>query len=215
MTAALALEGVSKNYRIAGRPTVAVDGVDLHVDPDEVVWLRGPSGSGKSTVIRIAGLLTPPDRGLVRFAGSAVSLGKAADAVRRDLVGMVFQHDNLLPELTLLDNLRVALRKPRPEAELRSLLAQFDLGDVADSVAKQVSGGQAQRAAICRALAKEPSVLLADEPTSGLDTTNAELVRDRLKAAARSGCAVLVSSHDDHTAQIADRTITLKAGAHV
>lgn len=215
MSPALTLEGVSKTYRVGGRDTLALSHLDLHVDAGEVVWLRGPSGSGKSTVIRLAGLLTSPDQGRVCFDGSPVSLGRAADAVRRDLIGLVFQHDNLLPELTLLDNLRVALRTSVPEVELRSLLEQFDLGGAADSVAKQVSGGQAQRAAICRALAGQPTVLLADEPTSGLDTTNADLVRERLRSAARSGCAVLVSSHDDHTAQIADRVVTLKAGAHV
>lgn len=213
--AALELVGVSKTYRIGGRPSVALQRIDLQVDAGELVWLRGPSGSGKSTVIRVAALLTAPDEGEVRYDGRPVRLGRDADLIRRDSLGVVFQHDNLLPELSLVDNLSIASRASTNSHDVRDALAQFDLAEVADSAAKQVSGGQSQRAAICRALLKTPSVLLADEPTSGLDGPNGELVRERLQAAARAGCAVLISSHDDRTAEVADRVVTLEAGAHV
>jgi putative ABC transport system ATP-binding protein len=159
--------------------TVALDGLALEVDGGEIVAILGPSGSGKSTVLLcLAGILLP-DAGEVRYRGR--SLAEVSDAVRtrlrRDEFGFVFQFGQLVPELTALDNvslpLRLAgLRRRDAIGRAREFLGQLGVDDVAEKRAGEMSGGQAQRVAVARALVSRPRVIFADEPTGSLDSTN-------------------------------------------
>ena len=206
----LALMGVTKSYLSRGRRTKVLDAVSLEVAPGEVVWLRGPSGSGKSSLLRIAGLLSTPDSGMVVVGGLPTTTMQGASA-RRNGVGMVFQNGNLLPDLSVRDNVAIAARRPVWEVVDR-LLADFGLAEVADRLGKEVSGGQAQRAALCRAMLNDPRLVLADEPTAGLDPANRTVVLDELSRARREDRAIVIASHDDEMARVADRVLTIDGG---
>lgn len=215
MNAVLSLVEVSKDYVARGRRVEVLRDVSIDLRPGELTWLAGESGSGKSSLIRVAGLLASPSSGTVQLQGAAVQCASAAaDRARREAIGLIFQSENLLADLTLTENLKVA-HAGADTSTIEAVLAELGLADVAHSQAKKVSGGQAQRAAVGRALLRRPAVVLADEPTSGLDGTNAQLIRDLLRRAADQGTAVLVASHDPATAGVADGTITMKGGQRV
>ena len=207
----LALRGIVKSYPGAGRgPRVTVlGGVSLEAAAGEVVWVRGGSGSGKSSLLRVAGLLSTPDAGTVEVLGRPAVAARAAD-IRRANIGFVFQQANLLPDLTVVDNLVVA--GAASAAAARERLAGWNLQHVADRPAKQISGGEAQRAAFCRALVNDPGLLLVDEPTSGLDDVNTAVVLDEIRAARTRGCAVVVASHDGAISAVVDRVVTMSEG---
>lgn len=210
----LAVDDVVKSYpgpSSRGARTTVLQGVSLHVRSGEVLWVRGGSGSGKSSLLRVAGLLTTADRGTVTVQGTTGAVGRAAAEIRRTTIGFVFQQANLLPDLTVWDNLVIAGRgiaTPR----LRERLAVWGLAHVADRAAKQISGGEAQRVAFCRALVNDPALLLVDEPTSGLDEDNAATVLAEIRSARARGCAVLVASHDATMGTVADRAVTMRGG---
>jgi ABC-type lipoprotein export system ATPase subunit len=208
---ALELESVSKSYTRSGTRTRVLRNVTLALRRGEAVWLRGESGSGKSSLVRVAGLLSVPDSGQVRVLGALTHPGNAAARLRRSSIGVVFQHSNLLPELTVAEN--VALASPRADkAEVLCRLDRWGLGRLVDAPAKTVSGGEAQRVAFCRALLNDPDILLADEPTSGLDAANAAVVLEHLDAARREGRTVLVASHDTRFDGVCDRTVSIAGG---
>lgn len=198
---ALRLHDVGLDY--PGRPGV-LQGVALRLAPRQIAVVRGRSGSGKSTLLAVAAGLQPWTRGSVEVMGTALD---AADpdqraAVRGQHVGLVLQHLHLLGELTIRDNVALPLRLkrwPRAKAAARAdeLLARFGLADLASRRPAQASGGEQQRAAIARALALRPDLLLVDEPTSALDQANALTVVDALRKASEDGAAVLVASHDE------------------
>jgi putative ABC transport system ATP-binding protein len=196
---ALRLEGVSVSY---GARKV-LDKVSLSVDPGELVVVEGRSGSGKSTLLNVAAGLRAPDAGSVElFEEPFDARLPQASEMRAKHVGLVFQHLHLLPELTVQENIELPLllaKWPRAERPRRSaeLLEGFGLRDLARRRPATLSGGEQQRVAICRALAPIPGLLLVDEPTSSLDEANAKSVAAALQAAARSGAAVLVTSHDE------------------
>ena len=159
----------------------ALDGVDLTVGAGEFVAITGPSGCGKSTLLSLLAALDTPDSGTIRVG--AFDLGNLADPdrFRRQEVGLVFQLHNLLPRLSVLENVEIAMMgSDRPHAEraeyARSLLADVGLGDLAGRRPPQLSGGERQRVAVARALANGPSLLLADEPTGSLDSHSVETV---------------------------------------
>ena len=206
----LSLRGVTKSYLSRGRRTRVLDAVSLEVAPGEVVWLRGPSGSGKSSLLRIAGLLSTPDSGMVVVDGLPATTMRGA-AARRDGVGMVFQNGNLLPDLSVRDNVAIAARRP-VWGVVDRLLADFGLEEVAARLGKEVSGGQAQRAALCRAMLNDPRLVLADEPTAGLDPANRTVVLDELSRARRPDRAIVIASHDDEVVRVADRVLTIDRG---
>ncbi|MGP7959834.1 ABC transporter ATP-binding protein [Sanguibacter sp. A247] len=207
----LALSGVTKSYG-RGRDKVDVlHGIDIEVRRGEVVWLRGASGSGKSSILRVAGLLTTVTSGVVAVNGTAVPDLDDAHALRRETIGMVFQHSNLLPELTALENVVIAMRDV-DRAAAAALLERWGLGSVSGRRAKQLSGGESQRVALCRAIVNAPSLILADEPISGLDEANGDKVLFFLEAASHDGAAVLVASHDTSLERIATRTIDVTGG---
>ncbi|MHB8633345.1 MAG: ABC transporter ATP-binding protein [Thermoplasmatota archaeon] len=212
---ALRLEGIKVGY--AGRPNL-LDGLSLAVPGGQVVSVAGDSGSGKSTLLAVAAGLEPVAAGRVVVLGVAVDARDQAGAakVRHDHVGLVFQHINLLPELTVRENIELPLRLrrvPRPEREARveELVQRFGLVPLVDRQPGVLSGGEQQRVAIARALAARPGLLLVDEPTSALDDGNAKEVVQALQEAARDGAGVLVATHDSRVLP-AGRVVRLKGG---
>jgi len=211
----VALQAVAHAYA----RTPALRGVSLTVAPGEVVALTGPSGSGKSTLLHIvAGLLRPQ-------AGRATLLGhdlaelddSAAARLRRREVGIVLQYGQLVPDLPLLDNVALPLLLDGSELEAgrtaaREALRRVGLADSELATPAEVSGGQAQRAAVARALVTSPRLLVADEPVASLDPAGGREVLDLLLTVARSGGGVLLVTHDNLTASRADREVRLRAG---
>jgi putative ABC transport system ATP-binding protein len=212
------VEAVDVRKRFGG--TVALDGLSLEIGGGEIVAVLGPSGSGKSTLLLcLAGILLP-DEGDVRYRGR--SLASVSDAVRtrlrRDEFGFVFQFGQLVPELTALDNvslpLRLAgLRRRDAVGRAREFLGSLGVDDVAEKRAGEMSGGQAQRVAVGRALVSRPRVIFADEPTGSLDSTNGELVMELLVSTARrQGSSVVLVTHEPQVAAYADREIVVRDG---
>ena len=200
--------------------TVALDGLSFQMGGGEIVAILGPSGSGKSTLLLcLAGILTPDD-GDVRYRGR--SLASVSDAVRtrlrRDEFGFVFQFGQLVPELTALDNASLPLRlagltRRDAIARAREFLGTLGVDDIADKRAGEMSGGQAQRVAVARALVTRPRVIFADEPTGSLDSTNGELVMELLVSTARhQGSSVVLVTHEPQVAAYADREVVVRDG---
>ena len=176
-------------------------GIDLHINPQEVVVIIGPSGSGKSTLLRCMNLLEVPTSGSVVVDGMDLT-GDADINKAREEIGMVFQRFNLFPHMTVLKNITLAPMKVRnisqEEAEktARELLERVGLGDKADAYPPQLSGGQQQRVAIARALAMKPKVMRFDEPTSALDPEMVNEVLDVMKSLANEGMTMAVVTHE-------------------
>jgi lipoprotein-releasing system ATP-binding protein len=217
----LTLAGVTKSYTGTGAGRVEVlRGIDLMLRPGECVGLIAPSGAGKSTLLHIAGLLDSADGGAIMIEGQeATRLSEAARTrLRRLRIGFVYQFHHLLPEFSALDNVAMPCRiAARPEAEARAraaeLLAEVDLAPRARHRPAELSGGEQQRVAICRALANRPALLLADEPTGNLDPATATLVFDLLlKVLKTQGMAALVATHNPGLAARMDRVVTLTEG---
>lgn len=216
MTLAIRAAGIRHAYG----PTPVLQGVDVEVAAGEVVAIMGPSGSGKSTLLHILAGLQRPDAGDVYLAGlrlKDMSEGRRSQLRLRDL-GLVFQFGDLVPELTAVENVELPLQLlgvTNTEARRRGIAAleRLGLADLASARLSEISGGEAQRVAVARALIHEPRVLLADEPTGSLDSRNGEVVIDSLLDAARDvGAAVVVVTHELRIAARADREILLRDG---
>ena len=211
----LSVRSVVKNY---GERRV-LDGISLDVAASEVVCLIGSSGSGKSTLLRCVNLLEPIDDGMIVLDDLDISApGFDANPVRRR-VGMVFQSFNLFPHMSVLDNVTLAprrvLRRDRAaaESEARDLLDRFGLADQAMSYPDRMSGGQQQRAAIVRALAMAPEIILLDEVTSALDPELVGEVLEVIEELKQGGMTMLIATHEMHFARrIADRVCFLDGG---
>ena len=194
------VEGLEKHFR--GGKIKALDGISTEIKKGEVVVVIGPSGSGKSTFLRCLNLLEQPTGGTITFEGEDITDPKCNINLHRQKMGMVFQHFNLFPHMTLLKNMTLAptklLHKSSEEAEAkaRALLERVGLGDRADAYPNQLSGGQKQRIAIVRALAMEPDVMLFDEPTSALDPEMVGEVLDVMKELAHEGMTMVVVTHE-------------------
>lgn len=180
----------------------------------EVVAVMGPSGSGKSTLLHCLGGLLRPDEGAVLVDDTDLSSLQEPKLTvfRRRNIGYVFQWHGLLPDLTATENVAIAAwangtRKREAMHRAQHLLDGLGLGAVSAAHAQNLSGGEAQRVAVARALVNEPAVLLADEPTASLDREAKVVVVDALRSAARSGCAVVLATHDVEVAQAADRVV--------
>lgn len=217
----LELCGVSKAYN-AGHPNEVqvLRGVDLAVKVGEVVALVAPSGAGKSTLLHMAGLLDTPDTGDVIFAGQNVGgLGdNKRTGLRRDGLGFVYQFHHLLPEFSALENIvlpQLAAGVGRKVAQERALdlLGRVGVAKRADHRPAELSGGEAQRVAFCRALANGPRLLLGDEPTGNLDPTTSDQVFGALMDLVRStGLAAVIATHNLELAARMDRIVRLDAG---
>ncbi len=210
----------ASDLHLAFGETRALAGADVAVRAGEAVALMGPSGSGKSTLLHCLSGVLVPDSGQIKLLGRP--LGEMSEAERSAFrlrnVGMVFQFGGLVPELTLAENVMLPLQlvgtKTRvAKTRADELLDALGIGELGGHVAGTVSGGQAQRAAVARALAHGPAVLLADEPTGALDTVTAEVVLDQLLAmAGEMDTAVVVVTHDNRVAAHCDRVVTITDG---
>ena len=193
-------DGVQKYFK--GGAIKALDGVSAEIRKGEVVVVIGPSGSGKSTFLRCLNLLEVPTGGHIYFNDVDITDKKVNINLHRQKMGMVFQHFNLFPHMTILQNMTLApiqlLKKSKAEAEEKamSLLERVGLADRADAYPSQLSGGQKQRVAIVRALAMEPEVMLFDEPTSALDPEMMGEVLDVMKGLAQEGMTMVVVTHE-------------------
>ena len=210
-------EGLCKHYR--GGAIRALDGVDVEIKKGEVVVVIGPSGSGKSTFLRSLNLLEMPTHGRILFEGTDITSPKLNVNLFRRKMGMVFQHFNLFPHMTVLRNMTIApikLLKKTPEeaeAKARELLKLVGLEDRAEAYPSQLSGGQKQRVAIVRSLCMEPDVMLFDEPTSALDPEMVGEVLDVMKNLAESGMTMAVVTHEMGFArEVATRVIFMDEG---
>lgn len=211
---------LKKYYK--GDSIKALDGVSLSVKRGEVVVIIGPSGSGKSTLLRSLNLLEIPTEGEVLFDGVDIAAKHVDINVHRQKMGMVFQHFNLFPHKTVLENMTLApmklLKKSKEEAEATAfeLLEKVGLADRAGAYPNQLSGGQKQRIAIVRALCMEPEVMLFDEPTSALDPELVGEVLEVMKKLAKDGMTMLCVTHEMGFArEVADRVIFMSDGVIV
>ena len=194
------VEGLQKWFK--GGEIKALDGVDYDIRRGDVVVVIGPSGSGKSTFLRCLNLLEVPTGGTITFDGVDITDPRVDINLHRQKMGMVFQHFNLFPHMTILENMTLApmklLKKSREEAEQRAmaLLERVGLADRSGAYPSQLSGGQKQRIAIVRALCMDPEVMLFDEPTSALDPEMVGEVLEVMKELAREGMTMAVVTHE-------------------
>jgi ABC-type lipoprotein export system ATPase subunit len=212
--------GLVKSYRApTGKPIRVLAGVDLTVKGGELVVVTGPSGSGKSTLLNVLGLLEDGDSGEIWFEDARVSgLGRAAKSQARGrYVGFLFQSFLLLPSLTALENVMLAARYVRrtggaTRRRATDLLQEVGVGDRMDHFPAQLSGGEQQRVAFCRAVLNDPPLLLADEPTGNLDDANGAVILEALRGRARAGGAVVVVSHRPEASMRANALYRLRGG---
>ena len=216
----LTLAGVGKRFDDGGKTRWVLEDVNAAVDGGGAVAVWGPSGSGKSTLLNLIAGLIVPDAGTIRFHASnedAVEVSSASTrrrvAFRRRQIGFIFQFFNLVPTLTVAENILLPLQLNGLMAQRGDALARLDtlgVGDCRERFPNTLSGGEQQRVAIARALAHSPPLLLADEPTGNLDARNAALVADLLwKTAVDAGCALVIATHNERIAARADASIEL------
>ncbi|MGH7299238.1 MAG: ABC transporter ATP-binding protein [Candidatus Rokuibacteriota bacterium] len=213
--------GLTKTFRGPdGGPVPVLHGVDVEVKTGEFVAVAGPSGCGKTTLLNLVGLLEPPDAGEIWLDDVCVTrLSRRAQCpVRGRSIGYVFQSFLLIAGLTALENVLLAARyvgRPRPQAlaEARVLMERLGVGHRGDHYPAQLSGGEQQRVAYCRAVLNAPPLVLADEPTGNLDEAHAGVILAELRALCRErGTSVILVTHRADAAALADRTLRLRTG---
>jgi putative ABC transport system ATP-binding protein len=218
MDASIAVDSVVVEHQTSSGPVRALDGVSLTVASGSSVAITGPSGGGKSTLLGVIGGLAQPTSGRVRIGDSQISEMSERDRsdFRRSHIGFVYQADNLLPFLTLLENvgLQLALNgKASGAGKSLAVLANLGLAGLAYRLPDHLSGGQRQRASVARAIVNEPQIILADEPTGALDAANAVGVIDLLLGMQREiGATLIMVTHDRDAASRLDRQIDLRDG---
>lgn len=222
-TPVIEVRHLRKVYGGGHTEVVAIRDASLSIARGEVVGMFGPSGSGKSTLLTAMALINPPTSGQIIMAGELVQDGPDARvnlrAYRRKHLGFVFQKANLIPFLTALENVRIALEvndHPPREARRRAmeLLGYLDVAHRANNLPDALSGGEQQRVAVARALANDPSLILADEPTASLDSRRGHQVMELFSKVARErNAAVLVVTHDHRTLDVFDRILDVEDGA--
>ncbi len=216
---ALVVRGVRKTFEAENAPVRALRGVNLTIEAGDFAALMGPSGCGKSTLLNLVAGLDTPDEGEIEVAGELVT-GRSEDdlaRMRRRHVGLVFQFFNLLEGMTVLENVAlpavIAGRKRKmAETRARDLLDLLGIGDKASAVPGVLSGGQRQRLAIARALANEPTLLLADEPTGALDSEGGSEVIELMRRLHRGGQTIILVTHDPDVAAAAERVVRMRDG---
>ncbi len=221
---ALVLEGIEKVYN-RGKPNriAVLRGANITIAAGEIVGLIAPSGAGKSTLLHIAGLLDSADAGRVVIAGEDLSgaSDRARTAARRGKVGFVYQFHHLLPEFTAAENIVLpqlahGIGGAEAEARAQDLLSRVGMADRATHRPAELSGGEQQRVAFCRALANAPALLLADEPTGNLDPATSDTVFDVLMDLVRgTGLSALIATHNHALAARMDRVVRMEHGVLV
>lgn len=220
MNSLLELTHVSKSYHLGNTTVPALKSVDLALQEGEFTALKGPSGSGKSTLLNLCGLLDTADTGAHRLKGEVINHASQhrLTELRRKLIGFVFQGFNLVPVMTVFENVEYPLLlsgvnlKQRTLA-VNSLLERVGLVDFHHHRPDQLSGGQRQRVAVARALVKRPQLVIADEPTANLDGDTASSIIDLMHSMAKeSQCTFLIATHDERMAVRCDRIVHLVDG---
>jgi putative ABC transport system ATP-binding protein len=219
MTAVLEARGLAKTYDNGGTQVFALRGVDLAVERGEFLAIMGPSGCGKSTLLNLLAGLDRPTAGEVHLDGERIDRLSEAELarLRRRKVGFVFQFFNLVPTLSVVENVELPLllvgrRRKEARSSAVELLSDLGIGDKHAAAPARLSGGQQQRVALARALANTPDIVLGDEPTGNLDSAAAREVLGLLRAARDRGQTLLLVTHDARVAAAADRVVTLRDG---
>ena len=200
---------------------LVLDDISEHISPGEKVVVIGPSGSGKSTFLRCLNLLESPTAGTITFEGTAITDPKVKIDKVRQQMGMVFQHFNLFPNMTIRKNITLApvrtglMKQDEADGLAAQLLQRVDLRDKAEAYPNQLSGGQKQRIAIVRALAMKPKVMLFDEPTSALDPEMVGEVLDVMKELAQEGMTMVVVTHEMGFAREVGSRVLFMDGGHI
>ncbi len=221
MTIAASLTNVFKSYLVGELEVPAVRGVSLEIDSGTFLSIAGPSGSGKTTILNLLGALDTPSSGTIRI-GELETGGltpKMLADFRNTHLGFVFQTFNLIPVLTVLENVELPLQlhgiaeKEERNSRIKRILEEVGLGGLADRRPNELSGGQQQRVAIARALVKDPTLVLADEPTANLDSTTAgEIMALMLEMNKKHGTTFVFSTHDPLVMDHASRLVRLRDG---
>lgn len=210
---------LTKTYMQGKIPVHALGDVSFDVKKGEFLSIVGPSGSGKSTLLSMIGLLDKPTSGSVFIDGTEVTKVKESEApmIRREKIGFIFQHFNLIPTLSALENVEIAMRFARVSRSKRreraiELLTQMGLAERLNHRPSELSGGEQQRVAIARAMANNPAIILADEPTGEVDTKTRDMVVGILKELSENGQTILVVTHDIAVSAQTKRIITMRDG---
>ncbi len=209
------LKNVTKIYQMGEVQIRAVDGIDFSIDKGEFVVVVGPSGAGKTTVLNILGGMDKASGGEVLVDGKDIAgyTQKQLTGYRRNDIGFVFQFYNLVPNLTALENVELALQISRNPLDAKTVMQEVGLGDRLNNFPAQLSGGEQQRVSIARALAKNPKLLLCDEPTGALDYQTGKAILKLLQDMCRErGMTVIVITHNSALTPMADRVIRIKNG---
>ena len=211
----LVFNHVWKTYQMGTEEVMALQGVNLIINEGSFTALMGPSGSGKSTLLHLAGILDTPTKGAVLMNGKNIkeySL-KEQSKLRRANIGFIFQRFNLMQQLTALENVMLPMISP-DSGKAKKLLDKVGLSDKYNRYHTQLSGGEQQRVSIARALANDPSLLLADEPTGELDTQNTRIIMELLQELNQNdGLTIVEVTHDPLCAEYAERVIKMQDGA--
>ncbi|MFA5989382.1 MAG: ABC transporter ATP-binding protein [Sphingomonas sp.] len=216
----LALAGLTRSFTQGGATIDVLRGVDLVIQPGEIIGLLGPSGSGKSTLLQAVGLLEGGFGGSIKIAGQEAARldSHGRTVVRRDYLGFVYQFHHLLPDFSATENVVLPLlihgeTRRTAEARARALLTSLGLGARLTHRPSQLSGGEQQRVAVARALANRPALVLADEPTGNLDEHTADVVLSELLRLVRhEGSSALIATHNERLAQRMDKVVRLHEG---
>ena len=213
------VNAISKRFFVAGQPFMALDSIDFKIARGDFICVAGSSGSGKSTLLNILAGILSPSSGEVLFNGDNIHKmsDRALSRFRGDELGFIYQSFNLIPRLTIAENVRAPLyfgKKPPGSTQnlIASVLDLVGIAEKTDEYPHHLSGGQVQRAAIARALIKSPSILLADEPTGNLDAATGKEIIELFKKLNSEGTTILVVSHDQRFFETADRTLFLDYG---
>lgn len=218
MPAILDLKDIQKSFQDGEEKRIVLNNLQLEVAAGEFVAILGPSGSGKSTLLSIAGVLMSADKGRIILDGQDISQAtqKIWTSIRREKIGFVFQSHQLLPYLTVYDQLLMAAKMSRVknlDQRIKELLDDLGISDCAKKFPKQLSGGQKQRAAIARAFLAKPALILADEPTASLDEARGRQIAELLqKETKENHSAAIMVTHDERILDVVDHVYRLKEG---